>query len=366
MEQKRLWELVGKKIAGEADPAELEELKRLLEKYPDALYSLELIGHYWKSSKEHIEFKEREAALEKHMQRIREEQSVASLPALDEDATIETGRSKRKLLYRVSAAAAVLLLIVAGYWYRQQPAVEELPMKTLTANHGSKNHFILPDGSKVWLNAGTTVTYPMSFEKDSVRRVWLSGEAYFEIRHDEAHPFWIHTPQMDIRDLGTAFNIKAWPSDETAEATLIEGAIEVKPKHADDFAILTKPNEKIVVYAAREKQVAPTGRPDHVTQIEVMKQPFTISVAAPKVGDSVLAETAWMKDILVFQNETFEELAVRMERWYDITISFENEGLKKVRLNGSFVNETVEQALQELQLIRPFTYEIENGRVVIK
>jgi len=366
MEQKRLWELAGKKIAGEADPSELEELNRLLEKYPDALYSLELIGHYWKSSKEHIEFREREAALEKHMQRVREEQNVADLPALEDDAAVDTGRSGRRRIYRFSAAAAVLLLLVAGYWFVQQPALEAVPMKTITASHGSRNHFLLPDGSKVWLNAGTTVTYPVSFEKDSVRRVWLSGEAYFEIRHDETHPFLIHTPQMDIRDLGTAFNIKAWPSDETAEATLIEGAIEVKPKNAADVAVLTKPNEKIVVYAAPEKQPAQAGNADAAIRSEVIQQPFTISVVAPQAGDSVLAETAWMQDILVFQNETFEDLAVRMERWYDITISFENESLKKIRLNGSFVNETVEQALQELQLIRPFTYQIENGRVVIK
>jgi ferric-dicitrate binding protein FerR (iron transport regulator) len=237
-----------------------------------------------------------------------------------------------------------------------------LKMKTISASPGSKNHFMLPDGSRVWLNAGTTLTYPATFYDDSVRRVTLSGEAFFEITHDENHPFVIHTERMDIRDIGTAFNVKAYPGEQIAEATLIEGSIEVKLKKSDHYTVLNTPNEKVTVYS-KESKTSVTA--DAKQLAETADLSLVLSKARQNPTDTLLAETAWLDDVLMFSNETFEDLAVKMERWYDVKIRFNSDELRKRRFTGAFSNETVTQALQEIQLMKPFNYEIENGTITI-
>ncbi|HTE24257.1 FecR family protein [Flavitalea sp.] len=366
-EEKRMWELAGKKIAGEATTTELNELNAMLEKFPEALYSLEIISHYWTSSEKKTEYTEREAALEKHMLRIQKEQLAAEVWQQSEDRATPVLKLRKPALYAI-AASVLLVIAISAFWNLQsksnQSPVATASNKTLAASKGAKNHFILPDGSKVWLNAGSTITYTGDFSKDSIREVFLSGEAFFEIRHDDHHPFLIHTAQMDIRDLGTSFNVKAYPN-EKAEATLIEGSIEVEIKNEKQSTILTKPNEKIVVYSntlESGKSDNNAGKADQNKSQRI----FQVSTAIINPKDSLLVETAWMEDRLVFRAETFAELAIRMERWYDVTIEFENEEQKKYKLTGAFANETVEQALSELQLMKPFHFTLNNGKIIIK
>ena len=361
-----MWELAGKKIAGEATETELKELNAILEKFPEALYSLETISHYWVSSEKKTGYTEREAALEKHMHRIQKEQLAAEVWQQSEDNAPPVLNIRKRALYAI-AASVLMVISISAFWNLQhksnQSSVATASNKTLAASKGAKNHFILPDGSKVWLNAGSTITYAVDFGKDFIREVFLSGEAFFEIRHDDHHPFLIHTGQMDIRDLGTSFNVKAYPN-ESAEATLIEGSIEVQLKNEKQSTVLTRPNEKIVVYS--KPLGSDNGDNQDKTDHNKGSRGFQVSTALINPTDSLLAETAWMEDRLIFRSETFAELAIRMERWYDVTIEFENEEQKKYKLTGAFANETVEQALLELQLMKPFYFTLNNGKIIIK
>jgi transmembrane sensor len=334
MEEKRLWELIAKKTAGEINEQELHELNALLEKFPEALYTLETVNHYWNARHDQTAINEREEALAKHMMRFKQEKPI---------------RKKGTIIWRMAglAAAAAVLLFMAGQYMNWGDKKREglMPVtKTLAASKGTKNHFTLPDGSKVWLNAGSTLTWEEDFGKKKMREVTLVGEGFFEVRHDDKHPFVIHTNRMDIRDVGTSFNVKAYPSDKTTEATLIEGAIEVLLKNGKGSTVLSKPNEKIIVS-------------NHT--------PATIAKVVPATADSLIEETAWMKDMLVFKNETFAELAIKMERWYDVTIVFENEQARRHRFTGVFANETIEQALDELKLVYSFRYTEKKGAIVI-
>lgn len=366
MQQQRLWDLLGKKLAGEASTRELEELQRLLNSSPELNESVETIETYWKSSDEKTEFEERETALERHLIRMREEGLMKF-----NDGKPTRGRSSVTRVLRLSsltAAAAALIIFLVKTFTLTSTADESKNYRTLHALNGSKNHFILPDGSKVWLNAGTTLKYSTSIDKDSIREVFLSGEAFFEIRHNVKHPFWIRTKQMDILDIGTEFNVKAYPQDETAEATLIEGSIEVNIKDLNHTEVLSAPNEKITVFHKEETfklSGSPVKKSDSaqkpVTQVPV----FTITKVVP-AADSLVAETAWMQDVLVFQNKTFRELAVMMERWYDVTVTFEDDQLAEYRFTGAFADETIEQALEQLQLIRRFDFSITDRKVIIK
>jgi ferric-dicitrate binding protein FerR (iron transport regulator) len=365
MQQQRLWDLLGKKLAGEASTGELEELQGLLNSSPELNESVEMIETFWKSSDEKTEYEERETALERHLIRMREE----GLMKIN-DGKQTPGRSVTRVLRlsSLTAAAAAVIIFLVKTFTLTSGADEGKNYKTLQALNGSKNHFILPDGSKVWLNAGTTLKYSTTIDKDSIREVFLSGEAFFEIRHNVKHPFWIRTKQMDILDIGTEFNVKAYPQDETAEATLIEGSIEVNIKDLNHTEVLSAPNEKLTVFHKEEtfKLSGSAVKTSDSAQKPINQVPvFTITKVVP-AADSLVAETAWMKDVLVFQNKSFRELAVMMERWYDVAVSFDDDQLAEYRFTGAFADETIEQALEQLQLIRRFDFSLTERKVTIK
>lgn len=362
MDQQKLWELLGKKLAGEASTSELEEIDRLLVKFPEVKQSFDQLVHYWTTEGERVQFEKREAALNRHLQRMSME--------VPEEEIIPRAKGKR-YWYRIAAAASLLMAVILG-WYmvqRDMPdAAADDDLVTLTASRGKKNQFMLPDGSRVWLNSGTTITYPKDFDKDTIRRVTLSGEAFFEIIHIDLHPFLIETQHIDILDLGTSFNVKAYPQDAVVEATLIEGAIELKLKNKADLATLTRPHQKISVYP-HTNTISTLGNsgsrvtvPKHAPQVPE----FHITDLKPVVADTLLAEMAWLKDILIFRNLRFDELALEMERWYDVEIIFANEDHRHHKFTGSFASESLEEALEVLQLIKPFEFTIQEKRIIIQ
>ncbi|MBL7735823.1 MAG: FecR family protein [Chitinophagaceae bacterium] len=361
---KRLWELIAKKAAGEASPQELKDLEALAKDFPESLYTMEILEKYWACPSGKTASKALDQSVNALAERIKEDQS-SSARYNNLFGVIRMPRAYRSFL---AAAAVFFIFCIAGWLYFFNKADVErgvfASMKTLTASKGSKNQFFLPDGSKLWLNAGTTITYRSDFEKDSIREVYLSGEAFFDIRHDEHRPFLIRTDYMDILDIGTSFNVKAYPFDKTAEATLIEGSIEVKMKESGQSKILSTPQQKIIVYRLGERPATADEirQPDikHTTSV-----PFVVTQALPDLPDSLLAETAWMDDMLVFRNESFEELAMKMERWYNVSISFEKEHLKNMRFTGAFDKETVDQALAKLQLMRSFHFTMNDKAIKI-
>jgi len=226
----------------------------------------------------------------------------------------------------------------------------------------------LPDGSVVRLNSSSSLTYDKNFGKN-VREVNLTGEAFFDVTKDSSHPFIIHTNVIDIKVLGTAFNVKSYPNDAITETSLIRGTVEVTVKNRSNAKIYLEPNQKLVV--ANDNSVLNTTSP-HQHQQKANKpevsakqiyavQPLTLSPV-----DSTIIETSWVANRLVFQeNETFKEMALKMERWYGVQIYFTSEEVAGYRPFASFKNETVTQALDELKLGLKFNYKIEGNIITI-
>ena len=388
----KLWELLGKKITGEADAAELEELNELLAKYPEALYTSEAMESYWRSFGEKADILQREAALERHLQRwteaTSEERGMMADGAGEDDGTYRDGdyragedrgsgnrrgRIYRRLLAGGAAVAAVfagcLLLIPA--LRKKVTSPQPVVLRQVAATTlGERRQVRLPDGSTVWMNAGTTIEYIQRPGIDSQRVVSLSGEACFEIRHDAKHPFLVRTPQMDIRDLGTSFNVKAYPLDRTTEATLLEGMIDVRVNRGKEGMVLNRPHQKFTVFArpgGGEVHYQPDSSQSMRTAEKKTNQPtYQVSTASVNTSDSLLAETAWMKNMLVFQDETFEELAIKLERWYAIRIRFSDTDRMHYRFTGVLADESLEQALQVLQMMKPFHFTISGKTVHIE
>ncbi len=330
---------MSRKMAGEASAEELEELEQLLRQRPDALFTMEVISSIWQPQQQGSS--DADAAFHQRWGLLQEEPP-----------------RQRRLWPRLAAAAAVLLLAGSFAWWqwgrelRKEAVVQKSEIST---RNGSRSRIKLPDGTLVLLNSGSSLVYDDEMNKQKVRQVEVIGEAYFDVAKDPERPFVIRTEKLHIHVLGTTFNVRAYPEDRYAEATLIRGSIEVILPEQSNRKILLQPKQKLTVFnKARE------GKP-------ATPELFTVAALEPiPVADTmVFAETGWVENRLTFRNERFEELAQKMERWYNVKFEFEKPALKEFRLTGALAGESMEQALKAMQLIHSFHYRLTRNSVII-
>ncbi len=381
MKEELFWILLSKKLAGEATGAELLQLAELLENNPSLESISEHLVELWYSTPEKGTFNQLgQDAFLSHIVRLKaidptfqitDESPEADLTFDNPRFTLQSLFSKPKKL----AAYSFLLVAISFFglhFYLNSTTKLELAehknMNEVTINPGSKSKITLPDGSLVWVNSGTKLSYVSNFN-GKLREVYLNGEAYFEVTKNPARPFVVHTSGIDIKVLGTEFNVKAFDVEPTIEATLIKGSIEVSKK--DDIhgnAVLLKPHEKLVYKKLLEKNYyTKTNINKEIVKARPadLKSLIIIKPISKNIPDSEIAETAWIKNKFVFEEESLENLALRMERWYNIKINIQDQQLKGYRVSGSFVDETAEQALNELKLLIPFNYKIKNNEFFI-
>lgn len=377
-DKKTTWNLLAKQLAGEASPEEIQELERLLKNNPEWHYPMQTISDLWKSSGK-PDNEAAETAFLRHLDRMKEQQ--IDFPAIPAETAIpdnpvpghlKTGsHALRRALVLTLTACAGLLIAVIWSSHRtpnapvpatvaRQPAADNNEIQTA---NGTKTHLKLPDGTRVWLNAGSRLTYSKNFNSQG-REVNLTGEAFFDVARNSQKPFLIHTAKIDIKVLGTSFNVKSYPTDKTTEATLIRGSIEVSINDRPNEKIILKPNEKLVV--ANDDSMMyrinpgkdPAGPTGDQPMITILKPTYLRSAGA-------IVETSWVDNKLAFREEKFGDLVRQMERWYGITIRFDDSALEELQFTGSFKEETVRQALDALRLTAPFTYKIEGNQITI-
>jgi ferric-dicitrate binding protein FerR (iron transport regulator) len=378
MSKDRTWFLIGKKLAGEASADELIELEGLLRSDPDMHYALQNITDLWNLPTPVNN--DAEEAFNRHVNRLKTTTTDWDHPNEDtglqpEHTYTVTQKHSRKKLMIVSIAAAVLM-VTSLYWYntitkrattaRPFPVAQTGEKNEVSTPNGSKTKINLPDGSKVWLNAGSKLTYNKDFGGD-MREVELSGEAFFEVMPvlvpgtKQRVPFIIHTQYIDVRVLGTAFNVKAYPKDRQTETSLVHGKVEVLVHNRPEKKFTLQPNEKLVV-RNEDLNGPPAGKGNNATN----KQPFvSFSNLTYTPKDSTVIETAWVQNKLVFNDESFLEIAEKMERWYNVEIVFKDVKKQTERFSGSFTNETVQQALYGLSVTTPFHYTIQGNKITI-
>jgi ferric-dicitrate binding protein FerR (iron transport regulator) len=242
-------------------------------------------------------------------------------------------------------AIAYLLGVLTMYLIHPRPQQNGTMIKEISVKVplGSKTEVELSDGTKVWLNSGSELHYPSTFDRDR-RDIFLAGEAYFDVEKDKGAPFYVHTNEIDIRVLGTRFNVKSYPEESLVETILEEGSVHMNKKGSGQ-GILLNPGEKATLEklpGEREAQFVVTKNID----AEVY--------------------TSWKNGKLVFKRERFKDLAVKLERWYNVRILIGNKNLAEERVTGVFENISVEQALDALKISVPFTYEINKNDITIK
>lgn len=364
MSQEIFWVLLSKKLADEATEQELRELEALILEHPEWQYAIQNLEEIWKQEQP-VDVMQEEDAFMLHLHRMNETNDPAYI---SEEETTQTPVRKLKRWYW--AAAASLIAVAAFFIYRSQfngsdeNSSVARQINEISTRPGSKSRVQLPDGSVVWLNAGSKLTYNKDFGKET-REVVLTGEGFFDVMKMKEKPFIIHTSSINIKVLGTVFNVKAYPEDKQTETSLIRGSIEVTIKNRPNDKIILSPSEKLVV-----ENSAVTG-PAHAAKNDKTVSPLTINtlVAINKLKynpvDSTVAETQWIDNKFVFRDESFSELIVRMERWYDVQIDIDDAALQQKRFSGIFEQETIAQALEALKITVPFKYEQNGNKIII-
>jgi len=269
--------------------------------------------------------------------------------------------------------AAVFVAAFGLFWLTQSILIKKtatLPMAVKKLNtrvevpYGSKSLVVLPDGSVVNLNSGSSLTYSIS-NFDSVNRsVFLIGEGFFNVTKNAERPFYVNTHGMKLKVLGTKFNVKAYPDENTEEATLVSGKVEIyesSDKIESGKAIVLKPNQ-IAIFDKSKNNLHSSPKTDLTsTEIVPAKLRAVNSLPALKTNQTI----SWKEDMLTFDNENFNDLIVKIERWYDVKIVVNDPGLLSVRFTGRFDKETIEQVLNALVTIVPFNYTIRQNLITI-
>ncbi len=374
--QEWVWNLMAKKLSGEATPDELQELELLLRSNPDLHYPMQTVSAMWELAAAE-DRQVPEDAFARHLERMQElkldfEPQFAPMAPTDMGKADPSARNRlknryRKVLIGSSIAAAVLLgMFFALNYSFFHKVISSHPTENvakvdneISTHNGSKTHLVMPDGTLVWLNAGSRLTYDRNFGT-AYREVTLTGEAFFDVARNVERPFVIHTARIDVKVLGTRFNVKSYPTDRTTEATLIRGSIEVSIKDRPSEKIILKPNEKLVV--ANDDSTLHRNVYGHHA---VNGDESLVSIRKPtyETTTGAVIETSWVDNKLVFQDEEFGELEDRMERWYGMEIRFDNPRLEAWRFTGTFQNETIQQALEALKLTANFYYKIDVSKI---
>lgn len=376
MSRDKIWHLFARKLAGEASREELHELDILLKEDSSLYYELSSIIQLWEEASD-TDNDYLEATYLLHYEKMKKLGMEPKTEELVEDSESEDYQRPftiftryRNKIFAGSVFAALVIIIGVVFLNTKNAKTEKTslsfytniqkPQREIITKKGSNSEFKLPDGSTVWLNAGSKLNYE-KINETGLREVYLTGEAFFDVVKNPKRPFVIHTSNIDIKVLGTAFNVKAYPEDKTVETSLIRGSVEVTVKNKPGEKYLLKPNQKLVLYNAylnervnKEQRVAPVNLP-----AVAIKQLSYIN------GDSASLETSWMRNELSFQDEQFADIAVRMERWYNVEFEFKNKAMENERLTGSFEMETLKQALEALKITTRFNYKIEGNKVLI-
>ena len=198
----------------------------------------------------------------------------------------------------------------------------------------------LSDGTLVWLNAGSKLRFPQSFvDADKNRMVYLEGEAFFDVAKNRERPFIVNTQEVDVKVLGTKFNISSYDTDDYIATTLVEGSVGVYETRTPENGIYLTPS------------------------FQANYDKFGNNFSKTEVDTDIY--TAWMQDRLVIDNLKFSEILVRLERRYSVKFVNKAESLNDEIYKGEFVNEDIESVLKTISLSTPFKYEINQNVITI-
>ena len=363
------WFNLWKILEEEANDAEQTAHHKFLLEKPELMDSYIFLKSHWHVIKRLEDFSHfhSESDWTKVQSRIKTVREASAVPP----KVFSLGAMLRKAM---PYAAAVTLLFTILYWVFTLPGnfrEPRLSMTSFEAPLGSRAKVVLPDGSDVWINAGSMIQYYNDFNKNS-RTVRLIGEAFFDVKKQEL-PFIVTTSEINIHVMGTSFSVKAYAEDEVIETTLVSGSLriekaaEIGPSFDD---IILRPSQKATFYRSRG-QVAVNmynESEEGVVTIneEMIPAPSALSRINVVTKKDVSSEVSWKDGVLIFDIEPLGQLVRKLERRYNVEFIFEEEHLKDINYTGRLRELSLEQVLHAMRLTSPIDYYIIDKQVTLK
>jgi transmembrane sensor len=321
MDKKRLISYVRGEITSEI---ETTEILNWIESSPENQRSYNRLKNLWVIS-----------GLE-HAENI----DIPDFPYFKKQISVSKTFLKTYLKYAAVFISAFLLASLGYYFINKTPVTPDFSTfyNTVEAPNGERAQIILYDGTKVWLNSGTKLKYPVVFN-DKTRDVYIEGEAYFDVAKRKEHPFVVKAGKLSIMVSGTRFNVCAYPEDKNFLTTLEEGAIHaIDTENGKQLAV--KPGEQVVLNKATDR------------------------MECQKVNTELY--TSWKDNLLRFESATFCELIIKMERWYDVKIIVDPSVNTKERYTMTIKTESLREMLSLISKTTKIKYEINGNNVLIK
>lgn len=325
---KDIHELIGSQLIGTITEADLKKLKIWIAQSEKHRIEYEDIVALWNKS-ESLQFPGT----------INQKNALAVIHA---NAGITNRKIfKLSLIHQIAAVLVLSVILSATYSiFFISKSADSSTYQEVCAASGTRSSINLPDGSMVYLNSGSTIRFSNQLASQKERRVELNGEGYFKVAKDTKHPFIVQIEKLEVRALGTEFNVNAYEPKTKIEIALVEGKVSIGNLNskADESLMILDPDQ-LASYIETENRL--------YKETEVSMEKY--------VG--------WTKGKMVFIDDPFQDVVKRLEIWYNVEIQIADNQLKKYRFTGTFINESLEDILSVFGLTSPLQYEIKPASI---
>lgn len=333
-ENKHIDELIANYLTEGLDKNALDELKTWIAASAENQQYFIRQREIWFSavSREAASVYDKDKAFENFRNRVESQKEIQS--------TSRRGFSL-SALWRYAAVVAIIIAVgCISYWQGEVNVKDIFADISVEAPLGSKTKLYLPDGTLVWLNAGSRMTYSQGFGVDN-RKVELEGEGYFEVKRNEKIPFFVKTKDLQLQVLGTKFNFRDYPEDHEVVVSLLEGKVGLNNLLREEKEAVLSPDERAVLNKA-----------NGLLTVE--------SVTASNASQ-------WTDGYLFFDEELLPDIAKELERSYNVKIHIANDSLKTFRFYGNFVRreQNIQEVLEALASTEKMQYKIEERNITI-
>ena len=333
-ENKHIDELIANYLTEGLDKNALDELKTWIAASAENQQYFICQREIWFSavSREAASVYDKDKAFENFRNRVESQKEIQS--------TSRRGFSL-SALWRYAAVVAIIIAVgCISYWQGEVNVKDTFADISVEAPLGSKTKLYLPDGTLVWLNAGSRRTYSQGFGVDN-RKVELEGEGYFEVKRNEKIPFFVKTKDLQLQVLGTKFNFRDYPEDHEVVVSLLEGKVGLNNLLREEKEAVLSPDERAVLNKA-----------NGLLTVE--------SVTASNASQ-------WTDGYLFFDEELLPDIAKELERSYNVKIHIANDSLKTFRFYGNFVRreQNIQEVLEALASTEKMQYKIEERNITI-
>lgn len=321
------WDAISARLNNEADEAQMNQIQEWLDLSPEHQVTLSEIMNTWLLSRNKTEFYQPDLSI--NWQKL-----MAKIKYQPKQKVIRTN------YFRWIAAAAVLVLVFlagTGLGDRIFNQSAKITYTKIIAPEGSKTQVVLPDSTYVWLNSGSEIQYSSDYSAHN-RVVSMKGECFFDVVKDADHPMVVSGSKFKVKVYGTRFNVNEHNFKNLADVTLVSGKVQVLNLH-DKLISEIKPGQQLV---------------------------FDEGKYYLQKAENMEALTAWLNNMMIFDNQPFEEVIHYLENWYGVKIQLDKDLYYKHNYTFKVKTESLREVMELISVITPIEYKIEGEQVTIK